>query len=470
MRRNRNAKIVATIGPASASRDQIRTLFEAGVDVFRLNFSHGSHEDHAERHGFIRDLEKSSGRPIGILQDLQGPKIRVGTLRDDGFEIADGQTVRFVRHGETGDAQSIPLPHEEVFEAILPGHHMMIDDGRLRVEVTGLTGDSIEARVITGGRLSNRKGVNLPDTVLELSPLTDKDRRDLEFGKKIGVDYVALSFVQRPSDVIEGRSLIGDGVGLLSKIEKPSAFDKIADIVALSDAIMVARGDLGVEIPPEEVPGRQKELIKLCRLAGKPVIIATQMLDSMVSAPAPTRAEASDVATAIYEGADAVMLSAESAAGQYPVEAVAMMDRIITRTEQHQAYPSIIKALEPDIDPSAQHAVSAAAAFVAENIDAKAIVAFTSSGTTAIRIARERPDVPVIGITPSEQVARRLSLLWGVHSVRSADVASYDEMVNEAVIHAKQEGFAQAYDQIVVVSGVPFGMPGSTNNLRVAVV
>ncbi len=470
MRRNRNAKIVATIGPASASREQIRTLFEAGVDVFRLNFSHGSHEDHAERHQFIRDLEKTSGRPIGILQDLQGPKIRVGTLRDDGIDIVAGQTVRFVREGDAGDAQSIPLPHGEVFNAILPGHHMMIDDGRLRVEVTGLANDAIEARVITGGRVTNRKGVNLPDTVLNLSPLTDKDRLDLEFGKKIGVDYVALSFVQRPSDVIEGRSLIGEGVGLLSKIEKPSAFEKIADIVALSDAIMVARGDLGVEIPPEEVPGRQKELIRLCRLAGKPVIIATQMLDSMVSAPAPTRAEASDVATAIYEGADAVMLSAESAAGQYPVEAVAMMDRIITRTEQHEAYASIIKALEPDIDPSAQHAVSAAAAFVAENINAKAIVAFTSSGTTAVRIARERPDVPVIGITPHVEVARRLSLLWGVHSVRSADVVSYDEMVSEAVVHARQDGFAQTHDQIVVVSGVPFGIPGSTNNLRVAVV
>ena len=467
MRRRRKAKIVATLGPASSSPEQIRALFEAGVDVFRLNFSHGTHEDHAARHAILRELEAETERPIAILQDLQGPKIRIGTLADGGFDLVAGTTVCFVREGEEGDADNIPLPHDEVFAAIMPGHKMMIDDGKLHLRVSQIADRGIEAEVLVGGPLSNRKGINLPDTLLDLSPLTDKDREDLEFGKSLGMDFVALSFVQRPADLIEGRGLIGEGCGLMAKIEKPSAFDRLDDIVALSDSIMVARGDLGVEIPPEDVPGRQKELVRACRLAGKPVIIATQMLDSMVNVPAPTRAEASDVATAIYDGADAVMLSAESASGQYPVEAVAMMDRIIRRTESHQAYASIIKALEPEIEASAQHAVSAAAAFVAENIKASAIVAFTSSGTTADRIARERPGVQVIGVTPHEQVARRMSLLWGIHAVRSADVTTYDEMVEAAVHHARHDGFAGEHESLVVVSGVPFGIPGTTNNLRV---
>ena len=470
MRRIRKTKIVATLGPSSSTPERIRELFDAGVDVFRLNFSHGTHEDHAGNHRILRALEEETGRPIGILQDLQGPKIRVGTLKGDGFDIETGSTVRFVPDGEEGDAQSIPLPHPEIFAAAMPGNTLLIDDGRLRLEVMQPGDGFIEARVVVGGPLSNRKGVNLPDTLLDLSPLTQKDREDLEFGKELGVDIVAMSFVQRAADVIEGRTLIGEGVALLSKIEKPAAFECIDDIMALSDAIMVARGDLGVEIPPEDVPGRQKELIRAARLAGKPVVVATQMLDSMVSAPAPTRAEASDVATAIYDGADAVMLSAESAAGDYPVEAVSMMDRIIARTEEHHSYRSMLKAWEPPIEPSAQHAVSAAAASVASAIDAKAIVAFTSSGTTAYRIARERPEVQIIGITPHAAVARQLALLWGVHSVRSATIASYDEMVTEASGHAVNDGFATSGDQIVVVSGIPFGVPGSTNNLRVVAV
>ena len=470
MRRNRKTKIVATLGPSSSSPERIRELFDAGVDVFRLNFSHGTHEDHAESHRILRALEDETGRPICILQDLQGPKIRVGTLKGDGFDIETGSTVRFVPDGEAGDAQSIPLPHPEIFAAIMPGQTLLIDDGRLRLEVTQPGDGYIDAKVVVGGPLSNRKGVNLPETLLDLSPLTPKDREDLEFGKELGVDIVAMSFVQRAADVIEGRTLIGEGVGLLSKIEKPAAFDCIDDIMALSDAIMVARGDLGVEIPPEDVPGRQKELIRAARLAGKPVVVATQMLDSMVSAPAPTRAEASDVATAIYDGADAVMLSAESAAGAYPVEAVAMMDRIIARTEEHHSYRSMLKAWEPPIEPSAQHAVSAAAASVASAIDAKAIVAFTSSGTTAYRIARERPEVQIIGITPRAAVARQLALLWGVHSVRSTTIASYDEMVSEASGHAVNDGFATSGDEIVVISGIPFGVPGSTNNLRVVAI
>ncbi|MXQ13129.1 pyruvate kinase [Microvirga makkahensis] len=467
MRRQRHAKIVATVGPASASPDKLRELFLAGVDTFRLNFSHGTHQDHAAVHAAIRALEKDFGRPIGILQDLQGPKIRIGTLKDGALALAEGETVRFVLEGKEGDRTSIPLPHPEIFEAILPGQDLLIDDGRVRTKVTGFDTDSIEARVVTGGRISNRKGVNLPGTVLNMSPLTEKDRADLAFGLELGVDWVALSFVQRPSDLIEARALIGDRVGLLAKIEKPSALDHIEDIVRLSDAVMVARGDLGVEIPPEEVPGRQKELVRICRLAVKPVIIATQMLDSMVGAPTPTRAEASDVAMAIYDGADAVMLSAESASGQYPVEAVSMMDRIISRTEQDKAYRSIVTALRSEIEESPPHAVASAAADLAQAISASCIVAYTLSGTTASRVARTRPDVTILAVTLDESVARRLCLLWGTHSVRSEDIHTYEEMVEQAEAHARVEGLARPPELIVVVAGVPFGIPGTTNNLRV---
>ena len=467
MRRQRHAKIVATVGPASASPDKLRELFLAGVDTFRLNFSHGTHQDHAAVHAAIQALEKDVGRPIGILQDLQGPKIRIGTLKDEALALSEGETIRFVLEGKDGDRTAIPLPHPEIFEAIVPGQDLLIDDGRVRVKAMGLGNDYIDAKVVTGGRISNRKGVNLPGTVLDLSPITAKDRADLAFGLELGVDWVALSFVQRPSDLIEARSLIGERAGLVAKIEKPSALDLIEDIVRLSDAVMVARGDLGVEIAPEEVPGRQKELVRICRLAVKPVIIATQMLDSMVGAPTPTRAEASDVATAIYDGADAVMLSAESASGQYPVEAVAMMDRIISKTEQDKAYRSIVTALRSEIEVSPPHAVANAAADLAQAIHAPCIVAYTSSGTTASRIARTRPDVVILAVTPDESVARRLCLLWGAHSVRSEDIHTYEEMVEQAETHARSEGLAQPPDHIVVVAGVPFGTAGTTNNLRI---
>ena len=468
MHRSRRAKIVATVGPASNTPAMLKELFLAGVDTFRLNFSHGAHEDHAKVHAAIRALEKEMGRPIGILQDLQGPKIRVGTIRDGKIEVVAGETIRFVREGAEGDRMSIPLHHPEIFAAVAPGHDLLIDDGRVRVRVTGLGDDFIEAKVITGGVISNRKGVNLPGTVLNLSPLTAKDRADLDFGLKLGVDWVALSFVQKPSDVIEARGLIAGRAGLVAKIEKPSALDHIDDIVRIADAIMVARGDLGVEIPHEDVPGRQKELVRACRLAVKPVIVATQMLDSMISAPTPTRAEASDVATAIYDGADAVMLSAESAAGQYPREAVEMMDRIIRSTEQHKLYRSIIAASEPDVETTPPHAVAAAAADLAEAIHAPAIVAFTSSGTTAARIARKRPAVAILAVTPDLAVSRRLCLLWGAHSVLSDDVISYEDMVNRAKAATLEEAFAEKGQRIVIVAGIPFGKAGSTNNLRVA--
>ena len=467
MRRHRRAKIVATVGPASNLPEMLKRLFLAGVDTFRLNFSHGTHEDHAKVHAAIRALEAEVGRPIGILQDLQGPKIRVGTIRDGKITVKAGETIRFVLKGADGDKDSIPLPHPEIFAAAAPGHHLLIDDGRVRVEITGLGDDHIDAKVLFGGAISNRKGVNVPNTVLELSPLTAKDRADLAFGLELGVDWVALSFVQKPGDLLEARGLIGDRAGLMSKIEKPAALERIDDIIRLSDAVMVARGDLGVEIPHEEVPGRQKELVRACRLAVKPVIVATQMLDSMVAAPTPTRAEASDVATAIYDGADAVMLSAESASGAYPAEAVEMMDRIIRSTEQHKLYRSIIDASAPGEEQTAPHAVAAAAADLAEVIHSSAIVAFTSSGTTAARIARKRPAVPILAITPHPAVSRRLALLWGAHSVLSADIHTYEAMVDRAINVGQLEGFARPNQSMVVVAGIPFAQAGTTNNLRV---
>ena len=467
MRRHRRAKIVATVGPASASPEMLKRLFLAGVDTFRLNFSHGTHDDHAKVHRAIRALEVELGRPIGILQDLQGPKIRVGKIRDGKIIVAAGETVRFVPSDAEGDRDAIPLPHPEIFAAIMPGDHLLIDDGRVRVAVTRLGDDFIESKVVFGGAISNRKGINLPGTVLDLSPLTAKDRADLAFGLDLGVDWVALSFVQKPADLLEARGLIGERAGLMAKIEKPAALERIDDIIRLSDAVMVARGDLGVEIPHEEVPGRQKELVRACRLAVKPVIVATQMLDSMVGAPTPTRAEASDVATAIYDGADAVMLSAESASGAYPVEAVEMMDRIIRSTEHHKLYRSIIDASAPDEEHTAPHAVAAAAAGLAQVIHSSVIVAFTTSGTTAARIARKRPEVPTLAITADEAVSRRLCLLWGAHSVLAEDIHTYEEMVARACTVAQAEEFARQGDLMVVVAGIPFAQAGTTNNLRV---
>lgn len=466
MHRHRRAKIVATVGPASASPEVLKKLFLAGADTFRLNFSHGTHDDHAKVHAAIRALEKEVARPIGILMDLQGPKIRIGTIAGGKITLEAGQTIRFVLQGQDGDAMSIPLPHPEIFAAVDPGHDLLIDDGRVRVRVTGVGDTEIDAKVIFGGVISNRKGVNLPGTVLSVSPLTAKDRTDLAFGLSLGVDWVALSFVQKASDVMEAQGLIRGQAGLVSKIEKPSALTAIDDIIRLSDAVMVARGDLGVEIPHEDVPGRQKELVRACRRAAKPVIVATQMLDSMVGAPTPTRAEASDVATAIYDGADAVMLSAESASGQYPVETVQMMNRIITSTENHAFYRQIIDASVLGEDPTAPHAVAAAGADLARVIHATAIVGFTSSGTTPARIARRRPDVPILAVTPDAGVARRMCLLWGAHSVVSSDIHSYEEMVECASRIAHDEDFAKPGDTVVIVAGVPFSQAGTTNNLR----
>lgn len=467
MHRNRSTKIVATLGPASDSEDMIASLFEAGVDVFRLNFSHGSHDDHLAKLQIIRKLEAESGRPIGILADLQGPKIRVATFVDDAVELVAGAEFRLDLDTAPGDATRVGLPHAEVFEALRDGARVLLDDGKLCLEVVQHGADFATTKVITGGRLSNRKGVNLPDVALPLSALSKKDRNDLEFALGIGVDWIALSFVQRPDDVAEARSLVNGRAGILVKLEKPAALDHLAEIILLSDALMVARGDLGVELPPERVPGVQRRIVHDCRIAGKPVVVATQMLESMIDSPTPTRAEASDVATAVYEGADAVMLSAESAAGSYPREAVDMMSRIIVQVEHDPLYRTDLDAERATPEHTTADAISAAARQVAETLNCAAIVTFTNSGSTTLRAARERPVAPLVALTPVVATARQLSLVWGVHSVTTADVSTFAEAAEKSVQICSNEGFVKSGDLIAITAGVPFGTPGGTNLLRI---
>jgi pyruvate kinase len=467
MRRTRNAKIVATLGPASSSEQGIRALFEAGADVFRLNFSHGVHEDHRARLETIRRLEKETGRPIAVLADLQGPKLRLGVFREGKASLAAGQTFRLDLASDAGDDTRAPLPHPEIFAALTPGKDLLLDDGKVRLRVERCGDSFAETVVVTGGVLSDRKGVNVPDAVLAISPLTEKDRRDLAFALDLGVDWVALSFVQRPQDVAEGKELVAGRAQVLSKLEKPSAVEHLDAIVDLSHAIMVARGDLGVELPPEDVPSIQKQIVRACRQAGKPVVVATQMLESMIQAPTPTRAEASDVATAVYDGADAVMLSAESASGQYPVEAVTMMDRIIRRVEQDPYYRQTLSAEASIPGATDADAISAAVRRVTSILPVTATVAYTTSGSTSLRIARERPEAPILSLTPNAATARRLVLCWGVHSVQTEDATSVEDMVAKASRIAAQEGFAEPGRPLVIIAGMPFGTPGSTNLLRI---
>jgi pyruvate kinase len=468
LRRTRSAKIVATLGPASSSPERLRALFEAGVDVFRLNFSHGSHDQKRQLFRDIRQVEADTGRPIGILADLQGPKLRLGDFADGKVELAAGARFRLDLDPTPGDEERAPLPHPEIFDAIDPGTDLLLDDGKVRLRVIDCGADFAETEVVVGGALSNHKGVNIPQAVLPISAVTDKDRADLSFALEQGADWIALSFVQRPDDVAEGRKLIGNAAGLLVKLEKPAAIRRLDEIIDLADALMVARGDLGVEMPPEDVPSVQKQVIHACRVAGKPVIVATQMLESMIGAPTPTRAEASDVATAVYEGADAVMLSAETAVGQYPIEAVTMMDRIARRVQEDPLYFATLDASRMPPDHTNSDAISAAACQVAATVGAAAIVSFTSSGATALRAARERPSAPILALTPNLATARRLALLWGAHCVHLADIKSFADMVQKAVRTAHREEIAGPGQRVVIIAGVPFGTPGSTNILRIA--
>lgn len=471
MRRERKAKIVATLGPASAERAVIQALFEEGADVFRFNFSHGSHADHQARHDIVRAIEKDLGRPIAILADLQGPKLRIGQFAGGKVTLQAGAVFTLDRNPEPGNENRVCLPHPELFEAVRAGQALLIDDGRVRLKVTDSGDDFIRTQVVNTGVLSDRKGVNVPDAVLPIPALTEKDRRDLSFALELGVDWIALSFVQRPEDVIEAKELVKGRAGVLAKLEKPQALERLEEIIEQSDAVMVARGDLGVELPPERVPGVQKRIVRLCRKHGKPVVVATQMLESMVTAPVPTRAEASDVANAIYEGADAVMLSAESASGLYPVQAVAMMNRIISEVERDPLYPAMIDAqrdTSAPVNANKGDAISSALRDVTRIMGVTATVAYTTSGHSALRTSRERPLVPIVSITPSQETARRLALAWGVHSTVSTNVYTVDEMVAAACRTALAEGFVKPGDQVAIAAGTPFGQPGTTNLLRLA--
>ena len=456
MQRERNVKIVATLGPASDGYDMIRKLFEAGADVFRLNMSHGHHDEIRARHAAIRQVEKDLGRPIAILADLQGPKLRCGIFADDdGHDLQNGAKFRFDLDDTPGDATRVNLPHREIFEALEPGARLLVNDGKVRLRVDACGPDFADCTVIAGGPVSNRKGVNVPDVVLPLAALSEKDRNDLEFVCALGVDWLALSFVQRAADVEEARGLAKGRAAILSKIEKPAAVEAFNEIIAVSDGIMVARGDLGVEL-------------RKCRAAAKPVIVATQMLESMIESPMPTRAEVSDVATALYEGADAVMLSAESAAGDYPIEAVTTMHNVAVEVENDPNFRDIMMASRQVNRTTTADAIVAAAREIAETVDIKAICCFTQSGTTAGLVARERPRVPVIALTPMVGVARRLCLTWGTSCYITDELTRFKGAVVSAARAARAGGFAGEDDQIIVVAGVPFNVQGSTNILRVA--
>jgi len=464
----RSTKIIATLGPASREPSMIRTLAESGVNVFRLNMSHGSHADHAQTHASIREVEAQLKRPIGILIDLQGPKLRLGQFADGPVSLEVGDRIQFDQDPTPGDRTRICLPHPEIIEALQVGDNLLIDDGKMSFTVIERGQGQLVAQADTRGKLSDRKGVNVPLRPLALSALSTKDKRDLEFGLSLGVDWVALSFVQRAEDVHEARALIGTQANIMAKIEKPAALTDIDAIVAAADGIMVARGDLGVELPPEEVPGWQKRLVRIARDAGRPVVVATQMLESMISAPCPTRAEASDVATAVYDGADAVMLSAETASGQFPVEAVKMMSRIICKTEGDVMREPLMHAISSrDKAPDAEDAIGSAIRRMSEVLSLSATVTFTVSGRTPLRMAHQRPHTPILCVTPSENVARRLTVVWGVHPHidQTSDIA--DHMVETATDLARSEHLAEVGRPLVLVSGTPFGKPGTTNQLRV---
>ena len=467
MIRARRARIVATVGPASREPAQIRELAKLGVDVFRMNFSHGSHDDHARAIQAVRDAEAQVDRPLAVLADLQGPKIRLAEFQGGSAHLTSGQAFRLDMDKALGDETRVGVPHKEIFAALRSDAVVLLDDGRVRLRVTDHGPDFAETVVEAGDQLSDHKGLNLPGLSIPIPALTAKDRKDLTFALKEGVDWVALSFVQRGSDMAELRSLVQGRAGVLAKIEKPSALECLDEILDLCNAIMVARGDLGVELAPEEVPVVQKQLIRAARLRGIPVIVATQMLESMTHSPTPTRAEASDVAGAVYEGADAMMLSAESAAGDYPMEAVAMMDRIITRVENDPRWPELMRAEYP-VDDADADALVAAARRAAEAASTACLAAFTTTGQTALRLSRERPLQPTLALTPNIDTARRLALAWGVEPKVVPVLTDPEDLARVAIEAAVEMGLAPPGQRVLILAGLPMGSPGAANILRLA--
>ncbi|MBC2667445.1 pyruvate kinase [Novosphingobium flavum] len=465
--RGRKVKILATVGPASRSPEMVERLLRAGVDAFRVNMSHGDHATHAETIATIRAAERDMGRPVAILCDLQGPKLRVGTFAEGKVLIRHGAHFTLDRDPAPGTAERVCLPHPELFEVLRKGQRLLIDDGKLKLRVIKAEADTILCTAEVGGFISDRKGVNVPDAVIPVPAMTEKDRRDLAFAVEQGADWIALSFVQRPEDVAEARRLMGGHGALCAKIEKPAAVDRLDEIIELSDAIMVARGDLGVELNPEEVPPLQKMIVEATRRSGKPVIVATQMLESMIESPAPTRAEVSDVANAVYDGADAVMLSAETASGAWPVEAVTIMDRIGKQVENSPGYSARIHFTDVQPDATTADALARASAEIARTVTLAGIIVFTGSGSTARRVARERPGVPMLVLTPSQKVARKVALLWGAYAVHTKDIGTFEEMIAKGKRMALRHGFGSAGSKLIALAGVPFGTPGATNLLHV---
>ncbi|MFV0644196.1 MAG: pyruvate kinase [Sphingomonadaceae bacterium] len=469
--RGRKVKILATIGPASRDPEMLRKLFRAGADAFRVNMSHGDHGDHAGAIAAIRDMEKEFSRPIAILADLQGPKLRVGTFAKGKAVIRHSGHFTLDRDPAPGDETRVCLPHPELFGILEKGQRLLINDGKIRLRVIKADNDKILCSAEVGGVISDRKGVNIPDAEVPIPALTEKDRRDLDFAVSQGVDWIGLSFVQRPEDLAEARKLMGSTRGkriaLCAKIEKPMAVRRLDEILEQADAVMVARGDLGVELEPEEVPPLQKKIVNAARSLGKPVIVATQMLESMIESPTPTRAEVSDVANAVYDGADAVMLSAETAAGEWPEEAVTIMDRIAQQVEHDDGYKARVRFLDTPPDPTTADALAHSCMTIADTVPISGIVVFTGSGSTARRVARERPSVPMLVLTPSVQTARRVALLWGAHPVTTRDIGSFEEMIAKGKRMALRQGFGEAGSKLVALAGVPFGTPGSTNLLHV---
>ncbi len=468
--RGRKVKILATVGPASRSPEMLRRLFKAGVDAFRVNMSHGEHADHGATIKAIRALEKEFARPIAILADLQGPKLRVGKFKDGAAVIRHSGHFTLDRNPEPGDGNRVELPHPELFGLLEKGQRLLINDGKIRLKVIRAGDDEILCSAEVGGEISDRKGVNVPDVEIPIPALTDKDRKDLAFAVNQRIDWIGLSFVQRPEDLAEARRLMGGYGALCAKIEKPMAVRRLAEIIEMSDGIMVARGDLGVELEPQEVPPLQKQIVNAARTAGKPVIVATQMLESMIESPAPTRAEVSDVANAVYDGADAVMLSAETAAGDWPEEAVTIMHRIAKQVEEDEAYLPRVRFLDTPPDRTTADALAHSCMTVADTVSIAAIAVFTGSGSTARRVARERPSVPMMVLTPSMRTARRLALLWGAHAVATKDIGSFEEMIAKGKRMALRHAFGQAGSKLIALAGVPFGTPGSTNLLHVVTI
>ena len=468
IRRYRQTKIVATLGPASGDPDMMRKLFEAGVDVFRMNFSHGEHKAHQKNVETARKLEQEFGRPVALLADLQGPKLRIGKFKNDSVELKQGQSFRFDLDEKPGNEKRVQLPHPEVIDVMNIGDDILLDDGKVRARVTAKDKNGLDTEIKAGTKLSNNKGFNIPGILLPIEALTEKDKEDLEAALDMGVDWVAQSFVQRAEDVMLAAKLIDGRAALMAKIEKPSALDTMDEILKIVDGIMLARGDLGVEIPPENVPSVQKKIVRQVRHAGKPIIVATQMLESMVENARPTRAEASDVATAVYDGADAVMLSAETAVGAYPVEAVSIMNRVCERTEADEHYRRIMNSDHPKTQDDPSDAITVAATYVAEDINAACIVNYTTTGSTALRTTRQRPNIPVLCLTQNLKTARRLMLSYGVRTIHVSDVNSFAETVQKAIEKVKEKGYAKKGDRIVLTAGVPFGVSGTTNVLRIA--